>query len=229
MNKAKQVRIYKFNTFKAFTDRENEVRNDKNKGQDELLAEIQDNKKIRIIDKAYLYHKDGSENERYQIPLFESDVVRLALKERGIERADFQLLDEIIYMEIFHNDIMWQILRDGIMIADKKYILFSATTGQVRNTTVTLLREDFFERNKGALLVGLSKETINANAYGGMNVGKFISYTSLPLSSSVLPEKEIDIDRCILVKGLETVVTGLVKYVDIQKNKDGQHYAPYPI
>lgn len=224
MNKAKQVRIYKFNTFKAFTDRENEIHSDKNKGQDELLAEIQSNKEIRIIDKAYLYRKDGSENEKYQIPLFESDVVRLALKERGIEKADFQLLDEIIYMEIFHNDIMWQILRDGIMIGNKKYILFSATTGQVRNTTVTLLREDFFERNKGALLVGLSKETINKNAYGGMNVGKFISYTSLPLSSSVLPEKEIDIDRCILVKGFETVVTGLVKYVDIQKNENGQHY-----
>lgn len=222
LNKAKQVRIYKLNTFKTFSEKENKIRNDKSIGQDELLKEIKRNKEIRSIDKKYLYRKDGSENEIYQIPLFESDVVRLALKERGIERADFQLLDEIIYMEIFHNDIMWQILRDGIMIADKKYILFSATTGQVRNATVTLLREDFYKRNEGALLVSLTKESINAN--GGMNVGKFLSYTSLPLSSSVLPEKVIDIDKCILVKGLETIVTGHVKYVDIQKNENGQHY-----
>ena len=132
------------------------------------------------------------------------------------------MLDEIIYMKIFHNDIMWQILQNGIMIADKKYILFSATTGQVRNTTVTLLREDFYKRNEAALLVSLTKESINAN--GGMNVGKFLSYISLPLSSSVLPEKAIDIDRCILVKGLETIVTGYVKYIDIQENELGQHY-----
>ena len=125
-------------------------------------------------------------------------------------------------MEIFHNDIMWQILRDGIMIADKKYILYTATTGQVRNTTITLLREDFFNRNVGALLVGLSVEYINSQ--GGMNVGKYLSYTALPLSSSVLPEKEIDIDRCILVKGLETTVRDFVKYVDIQEDENGQYY-----
>lgn len=148
--------------------------------------------------------------------------MRLALKERGIEKADFQLLDEIIYLEIFHNNIMWQILQKGIMIADKKYILFSAAPGQVRKKTVTLLREDFYKRNEGALLVGLTKESINAN--GGMNVGKFLSYTSLPLSLSVLPEKAIDIDRCILVKGLETIVTDYVKYINIQENELGQHY-----
>lgn len=169
-----------------------------------------------------MYHKDGSENERFQIPVFESDVVRLALKDREETKADFQLLDEIVYMEIFHNDIMWQILRDGILIADKKYILYSATTGQVRNTTITLLREDFFKKNEGALLVGLSVEYINSQ--GGMNVGKYLSYTALPLSSSVLPEKEIDINRCILVKGLETTVRDFVKYVDIQEDENGQYY-----
>lgn len=186
------------------------------------MKAIQDNTTIRSIDRKYLYRKDGSENERFQIPVFEGDVVRLALKDRGETKADFQLLDEIVYMEIFHNDIMWQILRDGIMIADKKYILYTATTGQVRNTTITLLQEDFFKRNEGALLVGLSVEYINSQ--GGMNVGKYLSYTALPLSSSVLPEKEIDIDRCILVKGLETTVRDFVKYVDIQEDENGQYY-----
>lgn len=154
--------------------------------------------------------------------MFEGDVVRLALKDRKETKAEYQLLDEIVYMEIFHNDILWQILRDGILIADKEYMLYSATTGQVRNTTVTLLRKDFFDNNKDALLVGLSVEYINEQ--GGMNVGKYLSYTALPLSSSVLPEKEIDIDRCILVKGLETVVKGMIKYVDIGEDENGQHY-----
>lgn len=190
------------------------------------MEEIKCNKNVRNIDKKYLYYKDKEgqekENERYQISAFEGDVVRLALKDRGEEKADYQLLDEIIYMEVFHNDIMWQILDKGIVIADQQYILYSATTGQVRNTTVTLLKKDFFEKNKSALMVGLSVEYINEQ--DGMNVGKYLSYTALPLSSSVLPEKEIDIDRCILVKGLETVVRGMVKYVDIEEDSNGQHY-----
>lgn len=224
--KAGRVRIYKFNSFKALTKKENDIRNDKDKSNGYLLEEIAKNKDIRSIDRKYLYYNDKEgkekENERYQIAVFEGDIVRLALKERKEAKADYQLLDEIVYIEIFHNDIMWQILKDGILIADKKYILYSATTGQVRNTTVTLLRKDFFDNNKDALMVGLSVEYINGQ--GGMNVGKYLAYTALPLSSSVLPEKEIDIDRCMLVKGLETSVRGMVKYIDIQPDQNGQHY-----
>ncbi len=224
--KAGSVRIYKLNSFKAFTEKENEVWKDKNKKNVDLVNEIRKNTRIRQINSKYLFYTDKrgkvKENEQYQIPVFEGDIIRLALKDRGEVRAECQLLDEIVYMEIFHNDIMWQIIRDGIMIADKEYMLYSATTGQVRNTTVTLLQKDFFKRNKGALLVGLSVESINEK--GGMNVGKYLSYTALPLSSSILPEKEIDIDRCMLVKGLETVVKDMVKYVDIREDENGQHY-----
>jgi hypothetical protein len=128
-----------------------------------------------------------------------------------------------------HNEIMWQILNDGIIINGKEYMLFFATTGQVRNRTVTLMRKDFYEKHKGYLTVGLSKDRINTHTNSvkkdtGMNVGKYISYNALPLSSSVLPENEIDIDRCIVVNGLETVITDKVKYIDIQVDTNGQCY-----
>lgn len=148
-------------------------------------------------------------NERNEIAIFENDIVRLALADRECEKCDYQLLDEIIYMVINHNEILWQILRDGIKIGGKEYMLFTATTGQVRNVTVTLMRKDFFEKHKGFLMVGLTTESINAN--GGMNVGKYLSYNALSLSSSVKPQTVIDIDRCIVVEGLETVVTDKVK------------------
>lgn len=180
-----------------------------------MLAAIHENTAVRSIPDKYLC-------EKYEIAVFESDIVRLALKDRNFSKADMQLLDEIVYMEIFHNEILWQIIRDGITIGGKEYVLYSATTGQVRNTTVTLIRKDFYKRHIGYLLVGLTIDYINK--HGGMNVGKFLAYTALPLSSSVMPEKEIDIDRCILVKGLETVVRGKVKYVDIQDDENGQYY-----
>ena len=188
----------------------------KQKNYSALLAEIKNHSKtIRRIDVKHL-------NETNEISVFEGDIIRLALSDRGLEKADYQLLDEIVYMEIYHNEIMEQIIKKGVMIADKEYVFYSATTGQVRNKTITLLKKTFYNSHKDNLLVGLTEETINN--LGGMNVGKFISYTALPLSSSVLPDHKIDIDRCILVKGLETVVTDTVKFIDIQEDDKGQHY-----
>lgn len=217
-----RVRIYKFDSFKALTDVENEIYNDKTKKNNELLEAIQKNTKIRKVDNKYL-------KEDYEISMFENDITRLAFEDRGIAKADYQLLDEIIYMQIFHNEIMWQIVKNGIYINDKEYMLFSATTGQVRDSTITLMRKDFFEKHRGYLMVGLSQERINehTNDYKkekGMNVGKYLSYNALTLSSSILPNNEIDIERCIVVKGLETAIIERVKYIDIQTNKDGQCY-----
>ena len=56
--KAGRVRIYKFNSFKALTKKENDIRNDKDKGNDYLLEEIAKNESIRSIDRKYLYYKD---------------------------------------------------------------------------------------------------------------------------------------------------------------------------
>lgn len=220
--KTGRVRIYKFNSFKALTDAENEIYNDKTKKNVELLEAIHKNKQVRKIDNKYL-------KEDYEIAIFENDVTRLAFQDRNITEADYQLLDEIVYMEIFHNEIMWQILNNGVYIDGKEYMLFSATTGQVRNTTITLMRKDFFKNHQGYLMVGLSQNRVNThiNNYKkekGMNVGKYLSYNALPLSSSVLPDNEIDIDHCIVVKGLETIIKDKVKYVDIQTDKTGQCY-----
>lgn len=217
-----RVRIYSFNSFKALTDSESEIFNNKKKKNTELLEAIHKNKEVRKINSKYL-------NEDFEIAVFENDITRLAFADRGITEAEYQLLDEIVYMEIFHNEIMWQILRDGILIDNKEYMLFTATTGQVRNCKITLMRRDFFEKHKGYLMVGLSQNRINTHTNSvkkevGMNVGKYLSYNALPLSSSVLPENEIDLDRCIVVKGLETIVTDNVKYVDIQTDETGQCY-----
>lgn len=210
---AGSVRIYKFNTLKTFTKEENELYNNGNKS--ELAEKIKNYAGIRTIDSKYL-------NEKFEISVFENDVVRLALADRGENKAEFQLLDEIVYMKIHNNEIMKQIIEKGLEIASEDYIFYTATTGQVRDKTITLIKKEFFKNHKESLLVGLNKEIINEK--GGMNSGKYLSYIALPLSLSVLPENEIDIDRCMLVKGLETIVTDKVKYIDIQGDCNGQLY-----
>lgn len=220
--KAGMVRIYKFNTFKAFTERENEIYNDRTKSNAELSEAIHNNQQVRKVDDKYL-------REEYEIAIFENDVTRLAFQDRSMTKAGFPFLDEIVSMEIFHNEVMRQILRDGIFIGGKEYQLFTATAGQVRNATITLMRKDFFLKHENYLTAGLSKYRINTHTNAnkkekGMNVGKYLSYNALSLSSSMLPEREIDIDRCMVVKGMKTVITDKVKYVEIRTDQDGQCY-----
>ena len=129
-----RVRIYQLNTFKTFTDDENAIYNDKKKKNTELLEAIHNNESVRTV-------SDKDLNERNEIVIFENDIVRLALADRGYKKCDYQLLDEIIYMVINHNEILWQIIDKGIIIGGKKYKLFTATTGQVRNCKVTLFSE----------------------------------------------------------------------------------------
>lgn len=219
---AGRVRIYKFNSFKTFTDRESGIYNDKTKNSSALSEAIRKNTEARRIDCKYL-------KEEYEVAVFENDVIRLALQDRGIEKADDQLLDEIVYLEVYHNEILRQILNQGVYVGGREYLLFAATAGQVRNTTVTLMRKDFYEIHKGCLMAGLSLERMNThrNQYKkeiGMNVGKYLSYRALPLSSSVCPEHKIDLERCMVVKGMETVIADRVKFVDIRKDRNGQCY-----
>lgn len=47
--KAGRVRIYKLNTFKALTDAENEIYNDKKKKNVDLLEAIHNNKSVREV------------------------------------------------------------------------------------------------------------------------------------------------------------------------------------
>ena len=56
--KAGRVRIYKFDSFKALTKKENDIRNDKDKGNDYLLEEIAKNEKHLPVPES---HKAGEE------------------------------------------------------------------------------------------------------------------------------------------------------------------------
>ncbi|MCM1059645.1 MAG: hypothetical protein NC452_05070 [Eubacterium sp.] len=183
------------------------------------MTAISENTKIRSIDQKYLYFEDGKENETYQIGTFENFIIRLALKDNGHNTEDCPLLDEIVFLEINHNEILKQIIDKGLYIGGKEYIFFTATTGQVRNSTVTLLKKDFYEKHRSELTVELTDEKINGK--GGINIGKYLAYNALSLSSSVLPDKEINIDRCIVVPDLETVISDMVKYIDIKEDNNG--------
>ena len=229
MNKLRRVRIYKLSTFDTFTDEERALNEAyKKAGKDRAaLKKIRDDKiesyeGIRKIDRKRLYlyehDKDGkvvniseTENINNQIALFENEMVRYT--ENSLD--DFPLIMEIVYMKIANQTLIFkQILDRGLLIDDKKYVFYSSTTNQMKNGEFVLLEEDFYKKNHGKFMCGLTDDIINEKE--GCNSGKYLAYKGLPLSASIDPEKyNIDIDKCLVVPDFKTTVNEEVEAIGI--------------
>lgn len=231
LNKPRRVRIYKLSTFDTFTEEEralNEAYKKAGIKEKTTLKKIRDDKiasykGIRKIDRKKLYtyerDKDGNvieiENVNKQIELFESEMVRYS--ESNLE--EFPLIMEIVYMKIAYQTIVFkQILERGLLIDEEKYVFFTSTTSQMKDSEFVLVRENFYDNNKSKLMCGLTDDIINQK--GGCNSGKYLAYKGLSLSSSINPEGyEIDIDKCIVVPDFKTVVNEEVECIDIDHEK----------
>ena len=228
-NKLRRFRIYKFSTFDTFTDEEralNESYKKANPKDKALLKKIRDDKiasyeGIRKIDRKKLYtyeYKDGkpieeteTENINNQIAMFENEMVRYTKSALD----DFPLITEIVYMKIANQTLIFkQILDRGLLIDGKKYIFYSSTTNQMKNGEFVLLEEDFYNKNQGKFMCGLTNDIINDK--GGCNSGKYLAYKGLPLSASIDPKKYyIDIDKCLVVPDFKTTVNEEVEVIGI--------------
>lgn len=183
---------------------------------------------IRFIPRERLRkrNKDGGLTEEYideiQNPLFEGEMARIA----NDFKETFPLVKEIVYFECSLRDILRQIIDNGLMIEDEKYIFYSATTNHMKKEMVILLKESFFIANEKKIMCGLSRDIINEGneRVKGCNRGKFLAYTALPMSASVevssinteTEKYEVNIDECIVVPDFEGIVHGKVNYLDIK-------------
>ena len=230
MNKPERVRIYKLSTFDTFTEEErvlHEAYKNAPSKDKPALKKIRDYKiasyeGVRKIDRkrlyTYEYDKDGkpidtseTENSDKQIALFESEMIRYTNKSLD----GFPLIMEIVYMKIAYQTIIFsQILERGLMIEDKRYIFYTSTTNQMKESEFVLIQEDFYNENQKKFMCGLTDEIINQK--GGCNRGKYLAYKGLPLSASIIPEGyEIDIDKCLVVPDFETKINEEVECIDI--------------
>ena len=231
-SKLRRVRIYKLSTFDTFTDEERALHESYKKANPKdkaLLKKIRDDKinsyeGIRKIDRkklyTYEYDKDGnlmeeSENINKQVALFESEMVRYS--ESDLD--GFPLIIDIVYMKIAYQTLVFkQILERGLLIDDKKYVFYTATTNQMKNGEFVLVKEGFYKKNQNKFMCGLTDDIINQK--GGCNSGKYLAYKGLPLSASIEPEGyEIDIDKCLVVPDFSTMVNEEVECIDIDHKK----------
>ena len=139
------------------------------------------------------------------VSIFDSDLLRSANIKPNT------LINDLIIVQTFYFEIVEDIIKDGFMYNDEKYVVFTASAGQIRVKKVVFIKESTYEKVRNAITCGLSIEEINSK--GGMNINKYLAYLALCNSATDLWE-DFDIDRAIVVDDMETLVPAEVDFID---------------
>ena len=151
-----------------------------------------------------------------QINQFESAFTRAI----GIKTDE--LTTDVFIVEVFHREVMRQILRDGFTFNNTKYVYAFSSAGQIREKRLVMLNENVYKSISPRLFAGLTDEQINKfeskwfndetdkdkDVYG-MVQGKLIAYKALAASSSLTWEEykgndeKFDINEVVVVPDVE--------------------------
>lgn len=240
INLNKQVQIYSVDTSFFYNEKENRVYNILNRRyikknqyknllqesekefNQELIAYYKNkisksNKKIEylknILRQLFIENKDVRHlnAERLQvkniISIFDSVLSRTLKMETN------ELSYDILVVQTFFFEIFNDIVNNGFIFNNEKYIIFTASAGQIRTKKTVFIKESVFEKHKMSLMCGLSIEKINGSKEKGMNINKFLAY--LALNNSATEEwTNFDIKKSIVVEDFETNVQSMVDYID---------------
>jgi len=168
------------------------------KHKKDLKAAFPHHEGIRYLDNNRLTNKN-------KISVFETSLTRTL----GIQVN--QSSNDMIVVQVYYLEILDDLILNGFMWNDEKYICFTASAGQIRNKKTVFLREDLYELYKKSLMCGLTVEKINEK--GGINVNKFLAYTALCNTASD-EWNDFDITKAIVVPDMETNVRSNVDFID---------------
>lgn len=173
---------------------------------------------IREIRKSAIYFCDEEGNltdtikDEKRVVWFENECVRRC----NTDLSDIPLLNQFLLLKCGSEaltGVLRQIIDRGVNLEGRHYIFYTSSTGQMKDSEITLVEENYWRKNKYALMCGLTEEHINAK--GGINMGKFFAAKALNISNSVLYDSGVSIDEVIIVPDFETMVPGMVNYLDV--------------
>lgn len=139
------------------------------------------------------------------VQVFESTLIR------NLKMVPDELNECMIIVRVYYFGVAESIIKNGFYMNGEKYVFFSASAGQIRTKKFVAIQESRLNACMNALTCGLSVEAINAQ--GGININKYLAYLALCNSATEL-WKDFDIDRCIVIDDFETVVDGMVDFID---------------
>lgn len=230
MNLDKQVKVYSLDTSDFYTDTEKLIQKrlsfyKKKKLALKQFATANTGKKNKILAKLNQRIKLEKENlkncfetnteirvlnqerlsEKRIISVFESFLTRT------LQIATNEFSKDILVIQTFYFAIMQQLILNGFIFENEKYIFFTASAGQIRTKKNVFIKQSVFEKYKKTLMCGLDIDTING--LGGVNVNKFLAYLALS-NSATESFKEFDIDKAIVIDDFETKISATVDFVD---------------
>lgn len=121
---------------------------------------------------------------------------------------------DIFVVRAYRYAIFEDIVKRGFLYENEEYQYLSSTAGGIRTKKSVFIKKSVWEKYKNKLMCGLTIEEINRQ--GGMNTNKFQAYLSLCMTSSVpwTETEGFDINKCIVVEDLKTVVHGEVDHIN---------------
>ncbi len=149
--------------------------------------------------------RGGYNNTHNVVSVFDSALTR-ALKMR-----EDALNPSMVIVRVYFFGIFESIVKHGFYLDGHKYIFFSASAGQIRMKRGVFVRESMYRDVEDRLTCGLTIDRINE--LGGCNVNKYLVYLAL-CNSATDVWGDFNIDECIVVDDLDTVVHGLVDYIN---------------
>lgn len=199
--KGGDVDEYKLSFYKSIK----KMKSQKVKETKEKLVECFQERLERTTCPRQLTHISNSGTE--VISIFDSNVTRLLhMQEQGVN-------EDLIIVRTYFFDILQDIILNGFIFKGKKYRFFTASAGQIRTKKAVFIQEDKWNKYEKIFMCGLTIDKINEK--GGMNINKFLAYLSL--NNSATDEwKGFDIDKTIVVPDYETLVGGVVDYIDYE-------------
>ena len=166
--------------------------------KNELKDKLESHSGIRALDPRALSPKNV-------ISVFESAMTRVF----GFEKD--QLYDDVIVVRAYYYEVLKDIIRDGFLHNGERYVVFTASAGQIRTKRTVFVKESLLEKHRLTLMCGLTVDHINE--LSGVNVNKYLAYLALSNSATDIWDG-FDIDKSIVVEDFETLVNGTVDYID---------------
>ena len=163
-----------------------------------LRKEFDCNSGIRVLNENNL-------NTRHIISMFESTLTRVL----GIPTNT--LSDNIMVVRTYFFDVLKDLILNGYTCNNKKYVYFTSSAGQIRTKKSVFIMEELLRKCEKTLMCGLSVQDINE--LGGVNINKYLAYLALCNSATDL-WKDFDIDKSIVVDDMETLVNGIVDFIN---------------
>lgn len=139
------------------------------------------------------------------ISVFESSLTRVM----GVNTNE--LTDNIIIVQTYFFDVIEDIILNGFIYNNEKFICYTASAGQIRTKKTVFIKENIWNKYKDTITCGLSIEKINE--LGGVNINKYLAYLALANSATDLWE-DFDIDKAIVVNDFETDVETKVDFIN---------------